>query len=200
MMNSKRATVLVICVMLTGCSTAGKVDRKASGLDSTNADIRRETAIELGTTRVRNRKVRDNLVRRLSVQAQSDADPLTRSAALTAVAVQDGASGVELAKKMRTDPDPMVRWDAVKLLARSRDASAAKVLVEVANAERDENTRREAVKGLGNYKDPEVISTLIERLRDPHLSVAHAARESLIRISGGADMGMSAEAWKKQLQ
>lgn len=185
--------------LLTGCSGAGKFERNARALDSESPDVRRESALELRSARVRNQDLRAQLIRRLSVMAQSDPDPLVRSASVTALARQDPKTAVDIAGRMRTDDDPMVRHDAVNVMAAHGGKSVVGELIEMTK-DPDEDVRREAVKALAPHDEPRVIAALIDRITDPHISVAHAARESLVQISGGVDLGMSAAAWRKWLQ
>ena len=74
------------------------------------------------------------------------------------------------------------------------------MLVELSENDTDANTRRESARALGKYDDPASIAALIDRLEDSDVSVAHAARQSLTLISGGVDLGMKPEAWRKWLQ
>ena len=191
--------VVSIAMLLGGCGAGGRFRRDARALDSPSADARRESALQLGTARVPDDSTRRQLVRKLSVMAQSDPEALVRSASLTALAMQDPEAAVDLARRVRTDTDPMVRWDAVRVMRTRGGRSTVGELVEMTK-DSDENVRREAVKSLGPYDDPAVVAALIDRITDKDISVAHAARESLMQISGGVDLGMSADAWRKWLQ
>jgi HEAT repeat protein len=182
---------------LGGCTS---FEKEAGGLDSRNADVRRESALDLGRTTVTDAPLRARLIRRLAVVAQSDADPLVRSAALNALSMQDLKEAVDVARRVRTDPSAMVRWDAVKIMARTHDPSLVSALAELAESDVDANTRRESARALGEYDDPRSIGALIDRLGDSDISVAHAARQSLTRISRGVDLGMKPEPWRKWLQ
>lgn len=195
------ARPLVACVVLwtlpAGCTT---FEQDAGGLDSRSADVRRESALDLGRTTVTDAALRARLIRRLAVLAQSDPDALARSAALNALSMQDPKEALDIAKRVRTDTSAMVRWDAVKVMAKTHDASLVPVLVELSENDTDANTRRESARALGKYDDPASIAALIDRLEDSDVSVAHAARQSLTLISGGVDLGMKPEAWRKWLQ
>ena len=187
-----------LLTFLVGCETSAPLTEDARGLDSPSAYVRRESANRLRTTRVDEPELRRQLVRRLSVLAQSDPEPLVRSAALLALTRQDPAVALDVAKRVRTDSSPMVRWDAAIVLRKFGDEAVVDVLIEIAAKDAAEEARREAVKALGDYDGPRVIDALIARLDDPEISVKHAARDSLIRISGGAvDFGMNAQAWRK---
>jgi HEAT repeat protein len=190
----------MIPALLAGCASWGKFEQNAGGLESRSADVRRESALELGRTAVHDPELRAKLIRRLSVLAQSDPDPLVRSSALNGLAMQDPRQALDVARRVRTDTNAMVRWDAVKILARTYDTTLVPVLAELAQNDTDENTRRECVKALGKYDEAHSIAALIDRLTDSDLSVAHAARESLIHISGGVDLGMKPEPWHKWLE
>ena len=187
------AAVLVVA-MLSGCRSTSQ---QVGGLDSPSADVRRESANELRTMRVADAEHRKQVVHRLSVMAQSDPEPLVRSAALLAITTQDAAAALDIARRLRADADAMVRWDAVKVMAGANDATLIDPLVEVAAKDTSEEVRREAVRALARYDDPRVIDILIARLNDESVSVAHAARASLTEIAGGIDLGMSPDAWRK---
>ena len=199
-----RSRVFVAALMISGlaagCRSSGALEDSARRLESDSADIRRESTLEVGRTRVADPQVRARLTRRLSVLAQSDPEPLVRSSALMALAMQQPQAGVELAQKLRTDTNAMVRRDAVRILADHGDESTIGVLIEIARNDPDPRTRRAAVLALGKYDEPRVIDVLIACLSDDSRMVAHAARESLINISGGVDLGANAETWKKWLQ
>lgn len=188
---------LVLWGLAAGC---GSFEKNATGLDSRSADVRRESALELGRSTVVDASLRSRLIRRLGVLAQSDPDPLVRSAALNGLAMQDRKEGLEVAKRVRTDTSAMVRWDAVKIMADAHDASLVPVLAEMAQTDEDANTRCDSVRALGKYDDPRSIAALIDRLGDSDISVAHAARRSLTQIAHGVDLGMKPEAWRKWLQ
>ena len=130
--------ITVMILALTGCTATGPLRERARGLESPSADVRRESANELRTTRVRDAELRGQLVRKLSVMAQSDPEPLVRSAALMALTRQDTATAVDLARRMRTDADAMVRWDAVKVMASFGGAEMVPALIEVAANDADE--------------------------------------------------------------
>ena len=191
---------VVFSAALVGCGGSRKFERKAQRLESDNPDVRRESALEMGKTYVSNDARRAELIQRLSVMAQSDDDPLVRSAALTALCEQDRRAAVDLAVRMRADTHPMVRWDAVKVMAAYGDAATIPALIEVAEKDDDERVRREAVKALAKYNEPRVVDALLGRLTDRSISVAHAARDSLRQIAGGVDLGMDVEAWRKWLR
>jgi len=194
------AALLILWTLAAGCASSTALNENARGLDSASADVRREAALDLGTTRVRDPDLRQRLIRRLSVMGQSDPDPLVRSAALTALEMQQVEAGLDLAKRLRTDTHPMVRRDAVAVMARHGGESVTDVLIEVALKDPDEQVRREAARALGSYEAPPVVSALIACLGDDSPAVVHAARASLVHISGGVDFGTDAEAWRKWLE
>jgi HEAT repeat protein len=121
--------------------------------------------------------------------------------------MQDPAVALDVARRVRADASPMVRWDAVKVIAGLAtasprragrpDRSTVPILLELAGNDPDPNVRREAVKALAHYDEPRVIQALIVRIQDPSLSVAHAAREALVKLSAGVDLGMSRDAWER---
>ena len=200
MLAGLTVVAVVVSAALVGCGGSRQFEKKARRLESDNPDVRRESALDMGKSYVADDARRAELIRRLSVMAQSDDDPLVRSAALTGLCEQDRKVGVDMATRMRTDPHPMVRWDAVKVMAAYGDAATIGALIEVAGKDEDERVRREAVKALAKYNEPRVVDALIARLTDRSVTVAHAARDSLRQIAGGVDLGMDVEAWRKWLK
>jgi len=169
----------------------------AAGLDSANADVRRESALELAKARIADRQKREQVVRRMVVMAQSDTDSLVRSAALQGLLAQDPAVAVDTANRVRADESAMVRWDATKILAARGGKAAAGALVERLTEDPDANVRREAARALGRHDEPRVARALAAALDDPDLSVVQAAYGSLLKISAGVDFGMKREPWEK---
>ncbi len=166
-------------------------------LESPNADVRRETALLLTKSVLPNRDMRQTVSKRLVVMAQGDPEALVRSAALQALLVQRPVAAVDVARRVRADASPIVRWDAAKILADLGGAPLVPALIEMLSTDPDENVRREAAKGLSRYDEPRVIQALIVSLDDESTSVSHAARESLVKLSSGIDMGTKREAWEK---
>ena len=166
-------------------------------LESPNADIRRETALLLTKAPLPDREQRIVVGKRLAVMAQGDPEALVRSAALQALLVQRPISAVDVARRVRTDVSPMVRWDAAKILSDLGGAPRVPALIEMLSGDPDENVRREAAKGLSRYDEPRVIRALITALDDESDSVSHVARESLVKLSSGLDLGAKREAWEK---
>ena len=196
--SATRASVLLVVLwLLTGCEHSAPVRRDASGLDSTSADVRRESANALRAVRVTDAERRKQTVRRLSVMAQSDPEPLVRSAALFALTTQDVHTALDMARRVRTDRSAIVRRDAVIVLGGYGDEGHVDVLIEIAEKDFDADVRAEATRALGQYNVPRVIHTLIGRLDDSESSVRHAAREGLIRLSGGTvDFGANRAHWE----
>jgi len=131
------------------------------------------------------------------VLAQSDPEPLVRSASLNAVGTQDPEAALDLARRVRTDASAMVRRDAVLVLARRVDGPRIDALIELARDD-DPDVRTEATRALGHADEPRVINVLLERLDDVEPSVQHAAREGLIRHAGGTvDFGTRRDNWEQ---
>jgi HEAT repeat protein len=77
------------------------------------------------------------------------------------------------------------------------DITVTEPLIEMAQRDPSVDPRREAVKALARFADDRrVVDALIGALADESLSVAHAARQSLTRLSG-VDLGMDPEKWKE---
>jgi HEAT repeat protein len=196
MRREVRFAIATMVLAFAGCAATPPLREDARGLESPNADVRRESANALRATRVPDPELHRQLVRKLAVMAQSDPEPLVRSAALMALTRQDAATAVDLARRLRTDPDTMVRWDAVKVMAASGGPELVPAFIEVAGNDASEDVRREATRALGAYGEPRVIDALVLRLNDEGPSVRHAARMSLARIAG-VDLGPAPDAWRK---
>ena len=194
---AQRFVILAVIAALAaaGCGAGPGFRRNVQGLESGNPDVRRESALGLGHTKLRNARLRDATITRLAVMAEMDADPLTRSAALMALSLQNPGKAVETAKLLRSDQSPTVRADAAKIMRMHGDASCVGPLIAMLKEERNVKVRRETVKALGRFREPDAVVVLIERLGDPDRSVAHAARESLVRVSG-RDFSMDRSAWR----
>ena len=186
---AQRFVILAVIAALAaaGCGAGPGFRRNVQGLESGNPDVRRESALGLGHTKLRNARLRDATITRLAVMAEMDADPLTRSAALMALSLQNPGKAVETS--------PTVRADAAKIMRMHGDASCVGPLIAMLKEERNVKVRRETVKALGRFREPDAVVVLIERLGDPDRSVAHAARESLVRVSG-RDFSMDRSAWR----
>jgi HEAT repeat protein len=188
--------VVIVALLQAGCRSGPGFRESVSGLESSNADIRRESALALGRMKLRNARVREAAIIRLSVMAEMDADALARSAALMALGHQSPERAVDTAKLLRTDAGATVRSDAARIMGMHGDPSCVPVLVEMVRRERNDDVRREAVKALGRFREPPAVAELIERLEDPDLSVVHAAHLALVQLTG-RDFAMDRRAWRK---
>lgn len=103
-------------------------------------------------------------------------------------------------------PDAVCRWDALDSL---NAVCAAGVSADRAEEMRDtflkhledenRHVRGAAARGLGNFKDLDVLRTLIASLRDEDFAVAYACEDSLVKLTGitnGADF----LAWRNWLE
>ena len=160
------AIALAALTMVYSC-TAGTFGQNAAALASEDSDLRRESALALGQAHVADDALRAKLIRRLEVLAQSDPDPLVRSAALTALVEQDSTVAVDVARRIRTDRCPLVRRDVVRVLSRYGDDDVVAPLLEMVEEDGDPATRRDAALALGAFHRPEAIEVLIGRLADP---------------------------------
>jgi HEAT repeat protein len=190
---------MIPTLLLAGCAGTRPVRfvERAHGLESDNPDVRRESANVLRDVPVDDPEHRRALVQRLAVMAQSDPEPLVRSAALSALTVQDPERALDVATRIRTDTDDMVRWDAVKVIGRLGDTNSVGVLIGVLRNDASRDARREAARALARFEEPRVVDALIDALEDEDLSVAHAARISLTRLNLGVDLGMKPGPWRR---
>jgi len=186
--------VLLLPITLAGCLGGPE----GGGLRSDNPDVRRERVLELGQQKPWGSGAKKELNDALVAVGQSDPDPLVRSAALASYRRQDPAAARTLAIELAADPDPLVRWDAVKVLAASNDPRARSVLLYALRSDDSSDVRREAARGLANFDDQEVLQELILRLGDPDPGVVVKAYRSLRSISG-LNLGTHASRWQEWL-
>lgn len=186
---------LLGAVVLHGCA-GGPVDN--AGLKSANPDVRRERVIQLGRQRPFSPDARKQLVDALTALGQSDADPLVRSAALSSLQKQDAAAAEGLALQLAIDPDPMVRTDAMNVLALNTDPRSRSALLYAVRNDGSSDVRRRAARGLANFDDDEVVRLLIELLADSDPGVVVASCRSLQRISG-LKLGTHSTEWQTWL-
>ena len=68
----------------------------------------------------------------------------------------------ELRKLLRSDPDPVVRANAARVLGATEDKTAVDALLDRALKDRDERVRVSAIRALGSLKDPQVATPLLD--------------------------------------
>jgi HEAT repeat protein len=122
------------------------------------------------------------------VEAQlKDKDPLARTGAI--VALSQRKSSLSLLVGMLNDADPGVRGEAVRAVAEFRDTATIPALATILDKDPALETRRVAALALGEFPDsPALRDILLEAFSDPAAGVAYNAHESLVRITGRADL------------
>jgi HEAT repeat protein len=124
------------------------------------------------------------------VEAQlKDPDPLARTGAVVALSRARPDGSLKLLTGMLSDPDAGVRAEAVRAVWRFREAASVADLANVLATDRDVEPRRVAALALGEFPDgPAVRSALLEAFSDSAAGVAYNAHQSLVRLTGRADL------------
>lgn len=132
----------------------------------------------------------------LYLDAAEDEDAGVRAAGVRALGRHGEPEHVPVIVGLLTDEDRMVRIAAARALQRLHSAGAVPALIDATRLDREPDTdvRVAAAEALGQYPEPRVVESLIAALADPRLSVNHAARSSLITLTG-QDFGVDRRAW-----
>ncbi len=145
-------------------------------------------------------RVRSGRAVNLLIQATSDSHSLVRIEALKGISRSKASTAIPRVREIaRDEPDPNVRWQALKTLGAFKDPSSAPVFVQALKNE-DWLIREEAVRGLlsiDNYAIKQVsIPYVLDALNDPVESVAVAALMN-VKIKDKRIYAKSAEILKK---
>lgn len=109
------------------------------------------------------------------------------------------ASSVSVLSTLAKDPDPHVRWVAVTILGRVGLAEEVVPILRAALKDSEVNVRYHAAASLagrrGDARNPEVISSLAELVRDPDHRVEDMADFALWEID--VPTALRARGWKK---
>jgi len=196
---TKKLVWLALVSMAGGCAYfyGGSVKEHVAQLDPNKpVSVRREAVIWLGDNTGRLlQSDKERLVKVLGAVLENDEDTLTRCYAATAIAKIGVTSGVKYLRSALKDRQYMVRWDAVKALARMKAVEARGDLTRVARNDPSVDVRVAAVQALGELKCRESIPDLIGFLSDDEESVVLAAQRSLVKATG-RDFGLNQEAWR----
>ena len=144
----------------------------STGVRSTLGDLGRLTPRSVGA------------MRRLS---RSD-DAEGRARAIQAVADEGADMASDALLAALSDPQPKVRREAARALARLGDARAVALIVQGIEAAPD-LLEEETVDALGRIGDPAAIPALVATLENPRPLLRRAAARSLGRIGGDAVVG-----------
>ncbi|MBX9653808.1 HEAT repeat domain-containing protein [bacterium] len=144
---------------------------------------------ELGKPELVSKEMRA-LSRKLLIEgATSEYSVLARSAAIHSLAAYDEADVTETLLKATEDRSAMIRVEAVEALKNRTGDEIAKTIRNMAVADTDADVRIAATRILASSKDrnPTVINTLVDCLKDDELAVVDCAATGL-RDMTGADI------------
>lgn len=162
-------------------------------------DVRRSAVAKIATSKEKNR---DWAVRGYIAIALLEDDPQARCVAIRALAATRDARAAETLLKLLNykdhppaevrPPDDSTRWDAVIALADLSDGAvpeesrdlARNTFIAHLKSDPDRLVRGAAARGLGWYPGEDVLTTLIEGLRDEDYSVVHECESSLVKLTG----------------
>jgi HEAT repeat protein len=138
------------------------------------------------------------------LQALQDSDGYVRSSAAVALGQLDSEAAVPGLLQLLQDPDRGVRWSVARALGNINSEIAVKAIDQIART-RGPDLREIAIEALGRCSDGTTITpltkaliivTLVNALRDKHLSVRGNAVEALARIGMPQLLKML---WQQQL-
>ena len=122
-----------------------------------SADVRRTLASALGQTR------EPGTAEALLTLARSDADPRVRAAAIYAYTPRAGAAGLSaVSTVISQDTDESVKTRAVTSLGRLPEDGGVPTLIQLARTSTVLAVKKEAVRVLGDSKDPRATAFLQE--------------------------------------
>jgi len=159
----------------------GQADQRREGLQKLAADpAARKTA---------------SVVKLFCLVAQTDEDPMVRSAAVRGLAEMEGDGVVAALTAVATrDKSPFVRADAAKSLGRHPGPETIAALAQVRTNDSNEDVRVAAAEALRQFKEKAAAEALVAALADSSLAVSLKAWESL-RYMTGQDFARSPEPW-----
>lgn len=181
---------------------------------SEDADERRSALAKVARSKQRDRSW---AIQGYVAIALLDDQPQARCVAIRALAGTGDPAATETALKILNyrehppaevrPPDDLTRWDTVEALADL--ATAGKVptehqervrqtLLDRLRLDTHRHARIAAARGLGNYRDSEVVHALVERLSDEDFAVVHECESALVRLTGRTHY-CDALAWKEWL-
>jgi len=209
----------------SGCGS-GKSDRRwfdrnpsgeqlaAQALEGKTAHERRESVIALAESRDAGA---DWAIKTFDAIARTDVDATVRSAAITGLGSSADSRSVPTLIKVidAVEADgsdvkkaaPVVRWDAIRLLARivdrhtyeeSQRPAIVQCLIERAKSEPDRNVRLCAIDTLAYFAERPIPECLVECLEVDDFAVRNAAEKSLIALTGATNQH-DADAWRTWL-
>ncbi|MEM1213896.1 MAG: HEAT repeat domain-containing protein [Planctomycetota bacterium] len=125
-----------------------------------------------------------------------DPDPLVTAACLRALGRHGDTSDGPAILRRLGDDSPMVRWAAADALQRIHlPHTAVQPLIQAVNDDESVDVRRSAAVALGQYEQPVVFDTLVGVLNDANFSVSQAAYQSLVFLTGQAELPVDSRPW-----
>jgi HEAT repeat protein len=119
----------------------------------------------------------------LLYQALEDVDFRVRLGVAIAMSRMDYATVKPLVIKALGSEDPLVRTNALKVVGESVDVSAASLVTEAANKERDRYVKSQALWTLGKIGDAQAVPLLLDMLAEQREEVRHSSAEALVMLS-----------------
>jgi hypothetical protein len=131
--------------------------------------------------------------------ATTEKDPLSRSAAIDALAHYHQAEAVETIERAAEDKSPLVRQQVCKVFAERRSEAAVDTLGRLAQFDPDTDVRIAATEALVAIGSPKCQPHLIECLRDKDIAVSKLAYQE-VRKNQPVDLGYDRDAWVAYLK
>jgi len=203
------ASLLGVCLMHAGCTTAGRqrpafpwqrssLDSLAKQAESADPDLRREAALELGRRRLKGQQAQ-RVTELLTALLRSDGAPLVRSAAAVSLGRLGGEANAAALSEGLTDSSAMVRADVYRGLGTTGAPTAVAPLARALAEEADVDARCAAARALGDFTDAEARQALLEALEADRRAVRTAAHQALLRSTGAKGVPPDRAAWEKWL-
>jgi len=135
-----------------------------------------------------------------------DPDATVRAAAVKALGLHGTVDDVKIIIPRLDDQVAFVRWEAAEALGQIHSPSAIRPLLRTvrektglkegadSDGDQDADVRQACAIALGQYATPAVFDGLVAALDDSNFGVAHAARDSLMTLTG-YDMGVEPGDW-----
>lgn len=199
--------LLMITVLLTGCSEAFKGDTLLEPLirdlfpptpaqaarDAFNVydpDKRRQSVALISAAPFGGEEPYVKMYRLLL----DDPDASVRAACIKALGLHGRPEDVPRIMAYLSDRHAFVRWEAAQALQKLHHPIAVTALLRALREDEDPDVRQAAAEALGQYAEPRVFEALVGALDDPDFGVAQAARKSLVTLCG-YDFGIDASLW-----
>ena len=165
-------------------------------LTSDDADVRREAVMALSSGKTAQLKSTPEL---LGVVALDDKDALVKATAVEALAqYSQWPRLTDVLAQTATDENAMVRLATVQVLDANKRSESLIILLDMLEAETDNETRSEIADALGYYPDRRVLRGLIETVAHDDFRVSYSSRQSLVTLTG-QDHQYDDDAWRKWL-